>query len=249
MFENHASAPNWFRHQPWIGPVNPTTETVTISNTAEAAAADLTWAAAVTGGALPGDCADGQTLDVTGSGFVASAQAGIREFGQSFTVPCDGILTSISLQTISTLGSGTQPWTGTLRLYQGEGTAGPQIASAPGAGSNPDETPVPFTATFATPASVVARQVYTWFWDLDTGESGLVELINIYPGGSAYSTANTGDPAQAGPATTEDFPFSATFALGAPSWVTVAPSSGSIAPGTSVPLGVTFDATGLTDGI
>ena len=83
--------------------------------------------------------------------------------------------------------------------------------------------------------------------DLDVGPSGhpSINAGETYPGGDAY-VSQDGNPSSAVDYDA-DVPFTATFEPGS-SWVAISPASGSVTSGTSAPLDVTFDATGLADG-
>lgn len=123
------------------------------------------------------------------------------KLGQSFMVPCDGVVNAIGL-TVELL---TQAGSATLVLYDGTGDGGAVLGSAPIAYSAPG----PVQATFSEAPPVVAGQVYTFALTNGSGGATWEETgTNPYPGGTEYNVSfGTGGPGVFSP----DLSFDLTF--------------------------------------
>ncbi|MEM1054394.1 MAG: S8 family serine peptidase [Bacteroidota bacterium] len=193
------------------------------------------------------DCTEGETLGQSGSGSLYTVTAGGFEFGQSFTAPCSGELRSIEPETYVVSANAGTSWSGTLRLYEGDGTSGTELAAVAVSGTNgTTNSRESFTATFATPIEVTSGQSYTWFLDLASGStSHLLTSSNSYADGTAYytSSGNPGSTASIG----WDLDYNATFGPST-AWISLSSTSASLAPGGSTTITVEVDATDLAQG-
>ena len=199
-------------------------------------------------------CAPGQTFSQSTLSFLNATASGVNEYGQSFTAPCTGTLSSITPSLYSdgsaSTGAGTT-WNATLRLYEGAGTTGTELAAQAFSRTAPSGVSIyGATVRFAAPAQVVAGQTYTWFLDMTGGTSAVIRGGgDPLPGDLIYRTTSNGDPttATARPSGEGDLAFSASF--GEPdAWLTVTPSSGTVAPGATTALTVAADAAGRSAG-
>ena len=226
------------------------TETVTIANASTDS--DLTWSLSLANVATGANaaamaaCVDGQVLEQDAVDFFTRSTEGSSELGQSLTAPCDGTLTSIATDIYGPADNATWTSSGTLRVYAGAGTAGPEIDAVPFDLTVADWDFAEFALT--TPIPVNAGDVVTWFFDFDAGALPFTYAeADPYAGGTALISFD-GTPGSASAWTGNDMRFRATF--GAPTlWIAPSPVSGTVAPGASAPIAVAFDAADLTEGL
>ncbi|WP_420455335.1 S8 family serine peptidase [Rubrivirga sp.] len=227
-----------------------TTEVVTLSNTADDGSVALSFVAELqnvedqTGMPVSNACTAGQELIQASRNFFTTVVSGGQELGQSFTVPCTGTLTSVSPAIFG--GSPAPSFSATLRVYEGAGTGGTELASVPITVNNPPSE-ISLEITLPEPINVEIGETYTWFLDLTAGETRqLFANTNPYAGGNLYFTTN-GDPASASMSTNNDVQFKVEF--GAPLlWLSAFPTSGTIEPGESDEITLGIDATGYPEG-
>ncbi len=228
-----------------------TTATVTLSNTAASGSLGLSYQASLqnvqdqTGMPVSNACTAGQELIQASRTFFTTATAAGFESGQSFVVPCTGSMTRVSPAIYFGLQSGST-FSGTLRVYQGAGTGGTEIASVPFTGTN-TASEFYLDIDLPTPIDVAAGQAYTWFLDLTEGQTRMLgSASNPYAGGTRFRTAD-GNPATATAITGEDMQFKVGF--GAPLlWLSVTPQAGVVDAGASEDLTLGIDATGYPTG-
>lgn len=196
-------------------------------------------------------CTEGQTISQAAINFYWNQTT--DELGQSFVAPCDGTLDSVTLYHYahdfdSEVNLGLA-FAGTVRVYDGAGTAGTVLASQAHSGTNSAtaNTIEPRVVTFSSPATLVEGQTYTYFFDLTSGRTALLTSnSNVYADGSLY-ISNTGSPSGASENASFDMTFDLTF--GAPDvWIDVPVPSGSVAAGATSSFDVDVDATGLAAG-
>ena len=229
---------------------------VTLSNTAAPGALDLQYAVTLrnvqdqTGTPVSNACTAGQELIQASRTNFTVAQAGGQELGQSFTTPCTGTLTSISPAIFAGATPGST-FTGTLRVYQGAGTTGTQLAAVPFSATN-QSAEYYLQINLPTPLTVTSGQVYTWFLDLTgTGATNNTRMLfasgtNPYSGGALYFVTN-GNPVPATASSANDVQFKAGF--GAPSlWLSRTPATGTIGAGLSETITLSMNATGYPVG-
>jgi hypothetical protein len=169
-------------------------------------------------------CTPGQQLSQTAAATTAfGAVAGGQELGQSFVAPCDGNLNSVLLivqnSTTSTPGAFSF---GSLRVYEGAGTAGAVVASQTFRLPNP---PAAGTATGATfypfriNAPMVQGQTYTFFVDMSSGSTAIQGTLagagppvvpDAYANGTLVFTSN-GNPVPSSSQANADLSFILTF--------------------------------------
>ncbi|MDX1532155.1 MAG: M36 family metallopeptidase, partial [Rhodothermales bacterium] len=193
------------------------------------------------------NCTDGQTLEQLSANFFSSTAAGGQEFGQSFTAPCTGLLDTVS-PVINRSGNETVVWDAVLRIYEGAGTSGTELAAGAFSFDNATGPSTAFllTITLPAPVPVVEGQAYTFFIDMTANATGIQgSTLDPYAGGNLFVTV-TGDPADAFAIASDDFQFTTSFL--APGWATLPMADGYAPPGGSSTLDVDVDATGLADG-
>ena len=225
------------------------TETVTIANASTDS--DLAWSLSLANVTTADDavamaaCVDGQVVEQDAVDFFTRSTEGSSELGQSLTAPCDGTLTSIATDIYGPADNATWTSSGTLRVYAGAGTAGPELDAIPFDLTVADWDFVEFALT--TPVSVNAGDVVTWFFDFDAGALPFTYAeADPYAGGTALISFD-GTPGGASTWTGNDMRFRASF--GAPTlWVAPSPVAGTVAPGSSAPIAVAFDAADLAEG-
>ena len=189
----------------------------------DASVTDLA-APAPASGVAPADgllaaCATGETATqafVTGATFIVSvgdtANGGApQELGQSFTAPCDGLLSTLTVIGQSTVAS--QPVTLTLSLFDGMGTGGTLLRSATSNYTLPTVGGYNLGFTFA-PVAVAQGQVITLFVDASSPSTFYQQIVDpgTYAGGTAYlSTTGTAAGATVEGSGVSDIRFTATF--------------------------------------
>ena len=147
-----------------------------------------------------GGCAEADSVANANVTTVFDNDAGGREFGQSFTAPCTGLVEAIWFVVHNTgTGFPSDSATVNLLLFDGAGTSGALIASEsytarvpPVAGS--------FEAHrvgFSADVEVVGGRSYTFFVDQIDGDIQIAASnSNSYAGGGMYFT-DDGDPSSA----------------------------------------------------
>ncbi len=233
--------------------------TIELQNIAAAGATPLSYSAQLQGysansltGATPeaskrraGDCTAGQVLGQTSRTTFTDVSPTGTELGQSWTAPCSGTLQSISPANYPAGGTTNgNTWEATMRVYQGAGTSGTELTSEAITYTNPASGDEYVTFQLSTPVEIVEGETYTWFWDMTSGAtSALFNTGDVQAGGTRYNSFGGGAVAAA----SGDMQYTMTF--GAPDrWASVAPASGTIAPGASATVTVSVDATGLAAG-
>ncbi|RTQ48535.1 tail fiber domain-containing protein [Hymenobacter gummosus] len=166
------------------------------------------------------------TLELISQPYTGVATSGTR-LGQSFTMPSAGALTSIGFQPYA-----NNALTGTLRVYQGNGTAGTQLYTQ--SFTLPANNTGEFAVALSTPLTVAAG-TYTFLFDL-SGQCPLqLSTSNPYSGGQewrdGFSSSNY------------DMAFSVAYRVGAGSQALYASSSGNVGIGTTTP-GFKLDVNG-----
>ncbi len=227
-----------------------TTETVTLSNTADEGSLAVSWSASLvnvddpSGMPVSNACDANQELIQGARNFFTTVVSGGQELGQSFTAPCTGSMTTVSPAIFG--GSPAPSFTATLRVYEGAGTGGTEIATVPLTVNNP-ASEIYLDITLPDPIDVQIGETYTWFLDLTAGESRqLFANTNPYAGGTLY-VATDGNPASATSVAANDVQFKVRF--GAPLlWLSAFPTSGTIEPGESDEITLGIDATGYPEG-
>jgi len=222
---------------------------ITISNSAAAGASPLSWRAAeqnlTANGTAITPCSQGQVMERDDIVFFDALTDGVQERGQSFQVPCLGRIRAIAPRFQVTSGQSGATFSATLRLFDGEGTQGAERATVDLNESNLQ--PPPYHAAFplAAPLDVAEGDIYTWFLDITSGRLDvLYSNQNPYGAGTGYVGTSA---ATATAAPTDDLAFRVVF--DAPSlWYGLTADAGSIDPGGSFDLDVSFDATGLGAG-
>ena len=234
-----------------------TERTLTISNPAAAGASPLWWRARVGGyrdasGASYTPCLPGQTVQQPAISFYRPSPAGSAESGQSVTAPCTGTLAVVGpgiygageSDDVSFEGSA---WTAVLRVYQGEGTVGTEVAAVPVGATNRAGVYYQDVA-LPSPIAVTEGDRLTWFLDLASGVTGPVFSVdNPYPGGQEY-VSRTDDPAGAQAQAGNDAAFRLSFGAPDDLWLSTSAAAGSVAPGASGPMTLTFRAHDLPPG-
>ncbi|HEX8384600.1 MAG TPA: M36 family metallopeptidase, partial [Rubricoccaceae bacterium] len=192
------------------------------------------------------DCASGQMLNqemATNALTVTNTQ----EAGQSFTAPCSGSLSTIA-PFLNFNGSPGTAWAATMRVYNGAGATGTLLSSSSFTASNGASGGGYLNVPLATPPRVTQGQVYTWFMDMTSGTTAVqLATPSVYAGGTMYITTN-GNPVNAAAYPEYDAQARLTFAAPVVNWVRLSTTGGSVAPGASQTITVTFDATGLGEG-
>jgi hypothetical protein len=199
-----------------------------------------------TGTPVPG-CTEGQLLEQNAFNSYNVMRDDGFELGQSFTAPCTGTLSSIGLHVYGNNGPVT--YSGTLRVYSGEGTGGTELSVIPFSVASTTLAPFYHDVVLPTPLQVEQGDVLTWYLDNATGGTQdlpvLVNSSNVYSGGQWYESGSGPGGAVAYP--NKDVNFRARF--GSPdTWASVTPASGVVSSGTSSDVSVLFDAAGLADG-
>lgn len=231
--------------------------TLTIANGAASGASPLWWRISVAdyrdaSGTPYTPCLPEQVVQQSAISYYRPSPAGTRESGQSITAPCTGTLDVIgpgiygagSSDGTSFLGTS---WGAVLRVFEGEGTTGPEIAAVPFQARNKSGIYYQDVA-LPSPLDVTEGQSLTWFLDLTSGVTGPTYSIdNPYPGGVEY-VSQSGSPATASVQSRNDAAFR--LAFGAPDdlWLSTSAPAGSILPGDDGALTLTFAAHDLPDG-
>ncbi|HLA64727.1 MAG TPA: M36 family metallopeptidase, partial [Rhodothermales bacterium] len=239
---------------PWLEAVPEAPAFPAAAAAPEAAASAAPSRGAATGAsgneaAVAVSCTGGQVLAQNARTSYSIATSGTFEFGQSFTAPCTGYLTTVSPQlyfqdVVEVHGVAV---TGTMRVYAGAGTAGAVLGSGPVAFTNLSAGEATLNVPLTTQALLTEGQVYTWFLDLTSGKTPMLfSTANPYSGGTYYVTGN-GNPASAGPDAARDMQFSLAFAPPV-NWIRVSTSGGTVPGGASRAITLSFDATGLAAG-
>jgi len=240
-----------------VVPGGTVTGTLTLENIAAGTSSPLWWVADLdnvedSGGTpVASSCTGRESVSQTQTSFYGTTTSGSSEIGQSFTAPCSGQLTRVS-PTMYVDPSGSPPWAGTswtavLRVYEGAGTGGTELASVAVSATNPASGS--FRLDISLPASVEVESgsTYTWFLDMTSGATAyLYSNTDPYADGDRYRTT-TGDPANASVQAGSDINFSLRFAP-PDQWASLSSHTGNIDPTSSEDVMVTFDATGFTEG-
>ncbi|GAB5537377.1 MAG: hypothetical protein Rubg2KO_36260 [Rubricoccaceae bacterium] len=234
-----------------VVPGGSVTGSIALSNIAGGTSSPLSWTGDFDnlddagGTPVANACTGREGVSQTSISFFDSHSSGGSEIGQSFTAPCSGTLTRVSP---AFYGGAGGSWTGTLRIYDGAGTGGTELATLALSETNaPDGTVSYLDFNLATPVEIVEGQVYTWFVDMASGDTrSLYSSVNPYSGGTRYETSN-GNPANASAQSSNDAAFRLRFAP-PDQWASLPSQIGSIDPGSSSDLSFTFDATGYTEG-
>ncbi|MEM7786479.1 MAG: zinc-dependent metalloprotease family protein [Bacteroidota bacterium] len=202
-------------------------------------------------GGAASDCVDGDQIAQTSATAIEAVASGGTELGQTFTASCTGRLEKV----VFGVAYGSAPsttWGVTLRIYEGVGTGGTELLAASASVTNGPSGNVALTFTLPTPVDLTDGQSYSFFLDLTSNNTGLlVNNGNPYAGGAKLRTTN-GSPAGASTVSGEDLYFR--LDLLAPttpsiSWVSLSANGGSLDSGQSDNVTVSFDATGLADGV
>lgn len=147
-----------------------------------------------------GDCASPDSLLNAELTTAFDNDAGGQEFGQSFTAPCSGIISSITfvLYNTGTDFPSDSAYTNML-LFEGAGTSGTLLATEPYTAWRPAMvgTGTVHEVEFQSEVQVTSGQVYTFFVDQLEGDIQIgASNFDAYAGGGMYFTTN-GDPASA----------------------------------------------------
>ena len=207
-------------------------------------AASFEYATPAASPAFLADCATGTEITQNtataafGNGDTASNAGTAQELGQTFTAPCDGVLTEFDFV--------YQPFTGTsgstveaeFTLYVGEGTATAPVRTVPisfvvPAAGSAYLLQVPFEAF-----PVVEGQRYSVFLNMTQGNLLLQGSTTDPYGAGRLIVSNTGGPAGAGFNSTIDLRF---FAVFEPPFTAQQEFSFEDAPGTTYTLTNAFD--------
>ncbi len=144
-------------------------------------------------------------------GNTAGAGGTPQELGQSFTVPCDGLLSSLSITGQSTVANQQVTLTGSI--FNGAGTAGTLLRTATSAFALPAAGAYNLPFTFS-PIAVTTGQVITLFIDASSPSVFNLQIVDpgTYAGGTAYiSTTGTAAGAAVEGTGVSDIRFTATF--------------------------------------
>ena len=228
--------------------------TLALRNEGAEGAPDLVWSAEVvthSGAVLAADaCGDDDVLwiDARPPWSRADYTAGRGEPAQSFVAPCSGLLEHVAPYVLPTH-AGTD-YSGVLRIYEGEGTGGTELAAVP------FEKTVPSVVTYdavplPSPLPVTSGRAYTFYFDLTSTGAAVpfgYTRDNLYTDGTAYLTTD-GTAASAGPLSGYDFGVEVTFGAPTGAWASVTPVSGTVAPGANGSIAFTVDAGPLGVGV
>ncbi|MEO0557418.1 MAG: zinc-dependent metalloprotease family protein, partial [Bacteroidota bacterium] len=149
-----------------------TSATIQLANVAAGGASNLEWQASINNAMTAsrsarraGNCTSGQTANQSAFNTFFS---GSVEVGQSFVAPCRGVLTTVSPTIYYNTSPGTS-WTATLRVYEGDGTGGTEIASGAVSHTNGASGTASVPVALSSPPELSEGSTYTWFLDLTSG--------------------------------------------------------------------------------
>ena len=203
--------------------------------------------AAPTDDLAPVACVSGQELAQEAVNFRGPVTTGGQEWGQSFTAPCTGFLSTIT-PAIDYTAFPNALWGATMRLYAGAGTGGTELATVPFTYTNGGGTASVFlNVPLPSPVAVTQGAVYTWFMDMTSGSTEMhYTTSSVYAGGSQYRTTN-GAAGSAVAVPAQDLRFRLTFAP-AVTWISANTTGGHAPTGTSRTVTLSFNGAGLAAG-
>ena len=163
------------------------------------------------------DCAtdtevvQGAATTALGNGNTVTSAGGPQELGQSFTAPCDGVLTAFDFVYQPRAGTAGTMVAGELTVYMGEGTATPPVRTVPFSFTVPAEGSAYLLPFSFDPYPVVEGMRYSVFLNMTQGNINLqASGANPYADGRLI-ISNSGGPTPAGFNSTFDLRFFATF--------------------------------------
>jgi hypothetical protein len=190
------------------------------------------------------DCASGTEIFqnsgpfIYGNGDTASNAGTAQELGQTFTAPCDGVLTEFDFVYQPFMGNSGTTVAGEFTLYVGEGTATPAVRTVPFSFTVPPAGSAYLLAITFEEYPVVEGQRYSVFLNMTQGNIYLQGSNTDPYGAGRLLVSGSGGPTGAGLNSTIDLRF---FAVFDPPFTAEQAFSFEDAPGTDYTLTGAFD--------